>query len=206
MSLAGACLLARWCPAWRWCELGPGSGVEGRNLSSRADGRRAERRRSVWRSIQTNAHRLLQGLKPQRLSRALAVRLHWLHVSSWLARSRAGEKFVSFIPAVSDDAGKAIRRGWVKRWRMHFVEPDRTSPTSHGRSTRRRELDQLIRPLLPDRADPDPQGHQRLVGALGHAEVQAVAPPSSAREPVPGGDPNGSLDLFAHWEWGPADG
>jgi hypothetical protein len=82
----------------------------------------------------------------------------------------------------------------------------RTSPTSHGRSTRRRELDQLIRPLLPDRADPDPQGHQRLVGALGHAEVQAVAPPSSAREPVPGGDPNGSLDLFAHWEWGAADG
>ncbi len=36
-----------------------------------------------------------------------------------LARSRAGEKFVSFIPAVSDEAAKAIRRR-VKRWRLHL--------------------------------------------------------------------------------------
>jgi RNA-directed DNA polymerase len=36
-----------------------------------------------------------------------------------LARSGAGEKFVSFIPAVSDDAAKAIRRR-VKRWRLHL--------------------------------------------------------------------------------------
>jgi hypothetical protein len=39
MSLAGACLLATWCPAWRWRELGPGSGAERVNLSSRARGR-----------------------------------------------------------------------------------------------------------------------------------------------------------------------
>src|SRR5437016_13329585 len=36
MSLAGACLLARRCPAWRWRELGPGSDAERVNLSSRA--------------------------------------------------------------------------------------------------------------------------------------------------------------------------
>jgi hypothetical protein len=36
MSLAGACRLARRCPAWRWRELGLGSGVERVNLSSRA--------------------------------------------------------------------------------------------------------------------------------------------------------------------------
>ena len=36
-----------------------------------------------------------------------------------LARSGAGEKFVSFIPAVSDEAAKAIRRR-VKRWRLHL--------------------------------------------------------------------------------------
>ena len=36
-----------------------------------------------------------------------------------LARNRAGEKFVSFIPAVSDDAAKAIRRT-IKRWRLHL--------------------------------------------------------------------------------------
>jgi RNA-directed DNA polymerase len=36
-----------------------------------------------------------------------------------LARSGASEKFVSFIPAVSDDAAKAIRRR-VTRWRLHL--------------------------------------------------------------------------------------
>jgi len=36
-----------------------------------------------------------------------------------LARSRAGGLFVSFCPAVSDDAAKAIRRT-IKRWRLHL--------------------------------------------------------------------------------------
>jgi hypothetical protein len=48
MSLAGACLLARWCPAWRWRELGPGSGVERGNLSSRAHRRPVER---LWPAV-----------------------------------------------------------------------------------------------------------------------------------------------------------
>jgi hypothetical protein len=50
-----------------------------------------------------------------------AVRLHWYTFRYLLARSKAGEKFVSFIPAVSDDAAKATRRR-VRRWRLHFVE------------------------------------------------------------------------------------
>ena len=36
-----------------------------------------------------------------------------------LARSRSGESFVSFCPAVADDAAKAIRRT-IKRWRLHM--------------------------------------------------------------------------------------
>jgi hypothetical protein len=32
MSLAGACRLARWCPAWRWRERGLGSRAERVNL------------------------------------------------------------------------------------------------------------------------------------------------------------------------------
>jgi RNA-directed DNA polymerase len=36
-----------------------------------------------------------------------------------LARSTAGENFVSFLPAVSDDAAKRMRRT-VKRWRLHL--------------------------------------------------------------------------------------
>jgi RNA-directed DNA polymerase len=36
-----------------------------------------------------------------------------------LARSRAGVRFVSFLPAVADDASKAIR-STIKRWRLHL--------------------------------------------------------------------------------------
>jgi hypothetical protein len=32
MSLVGACLLTRWCPASRWREFGSGSGTERGNL------------------------------------------------------------------------------------------------------------------------------------------------------------------------------
>jgi RNA-directed DNA polymerase len=55
-----------------------------------------------------------------------------------LARSRAGEKFVSFIPAVSDGAAKAIRHR-VKRWRLHMWSDqdladlaDQINPTVRG--------------------------------------------------------------------------
>ena len=36
-----------------------------------------------------------------------------------LARNQAGEKFVSFIPAVSDNAAREIRHT-IKRWRLHL--------------------------------------------------------------------------------------
>ena len=36
-----------------------------------------------------------------------------------LARSKTGKKFVSFLPAVSDDAAKGMRRT-IKRWRLHL--------------------------------------------------------------------------------------
>ena len=36
-----------------------------------------------------------------------------------LARSKTGKKFVSFLPAVSEDAGKGMRRT-IMRWRLHL--------------------------------------------------------------------------------------
>ncbi|MCA1681486.1 MAG: group II intron reverse transcriptase/maturase, partial [Actinobacteria bacterium] len=36
-----------------------------------------------------------------------------------LARSKTGKKFVSFLPAVSDDAARGMRRA-IKRWRLHL--------------------------------------------------------------------------------------
>jgi hypothetical protein len=67
MSLAGACLLARRCPAWRWRELGPGSDAERGNLSSRARGRPVER---LWPPVaggRESSKRLIrEGLVPMR--------------------------------------------------------------------------------------------------------------------------------------------
>jgi len=37
MSLEVTCLLTRWCPAWRWRELGAGSGMERGNLAPDTD-------------------------------------------------------------------------------------------------------------------------------------------------------------------------
>jgi hypothetical protein len=48
MSLGDTRVLPRWSPAWRWRELGPGSGVERVNLSSRACGRPVER---LWPAV-----------------------------------------------------------------------------------------------------------------------------------------------------------
>ncbi len=63
MSLAGAYLLVRWCPAWRWRELGLGSGVERGNLSSRARERPVERLRpAVARGRESSKRLIREGL------------------------------------------------------------------------------------------------------------------------------------------------
>ena len=95
MSLAGACLLARWCPAWRWRELGPGSGVErgnlrpapiggqwsGCGLRSLVESESSERLiREGWRT--DAGHRG----GPDRSARRAA------HVPSWWKSSRTGPK------------------------------------------------------------------------------------------------------------------
>ena len=103
-----------------------------------------------------------------------------------LARSKTGKKFVSFLPAVSDDAAKGMRRT-IKRWRLHLRSGSDPRRPRTGDQLDRAGLDQLLRPLLPDRADPDSQAHQSLPDALGRAEIQTVARPSHAGGPVPHG-------------------
>ena len=118
-----------------------------------------------------------------------------------LARSRAGEKFVSFIPAVSDDAAKAIRRR-VKRWRLHLWSGRDLADLAHeinptvrgwinyyGRFYRteliltlKRINDYLMRWAMRKykRMRARPQRANRFLAAI------------AAREP----------GLFAHWAWG----
>ena len=80
-----------------------------------------------------------------------------------LARSRAGVKFVSFLPAVSDDAAKAIRRR-VKRWRLHLWSgqtladlAQEINPTVRGWLGRRRGAVSALRLMVssPPPAEPD---------------------------------------------------
>ena len=51
-----------------------------------------------------------------------------------LARSKTGMNFVSFLPAVSDDAAKRMRRT-IRRWRLHLrsgAVPDKDRPPGAG--------------------------------------------------------------------------
>ncbi len=118
-----------------------------------------------------------------------------------LARSGAGVKFVSFIPAVGDDAAKAIRRR-VKRWRLHLWSgqdladlAQEINPTVRGwinyygrfyRTelilTLRRINDYLVRWAMRKykRLRARPQRANRFLAAI------------AKREP----------GLFAHWAWG----
>ena len=64
-----------------------------------------------------------------------------------LAKSRRGDFFVSFLPAVSDDAAKAIRQE-IRRWRLHQrSDKPLTGPCPDGQPDRAR-VDQLLRALL----------------------------------------------------------
>jgi RNA-directed DNA polymerase len=102
-----------------------------------------------------------------------------------LSRSKTGGKFVNFLPAVSDDARKRLRRE-VRRWHLH-LRPDKT-PHRPGADLQSDHpgLDQLLRALLLLGAGQGPQTDQRIPRALGYGEVQAAAPPPRQSAQVPG--------------------
>ena len=95
-----------------------------------------------------------------------------------VALGRGGEMFVSFSPAISNDAAKAIR-ATIRRWRLHLRGNETLEGLARIDQPDRAWLDQLLRPLLPDRADPLARSHQRVSDAMGHAEIQAPASPSA---------------------------
>jgi RNA-directed DNA polymerase len=124
-----------------------------------------------------------------------------------LSRSRAGVKFVSFIPAVSDEAAKAIRHR-VKRWRLHLWSDqdladlaDEINPTVRGWINYygrfyRTELVLTLEHINTYLVRWAMRKYKRLRARPARASrfLAAIA----AREP----------GLFAHWEWGaqPAGG
>jgi RNA-directed DNA polymerase len=118
-----------------------------------------------------------------------------------LARSGAGAKFVSFIPAVSDDAAKAIRHR-VKRWRLHLWSDqdladlaDEINPTVRGWINYygrfyRTELIKTLRHIDAYLVRWAMRKYKRLRARPARASrfLAAIA----KREP----------GLFVHWEWG----
>jgi RNA-directed DNA polymerase len=118
-----------------------------------------------------------------------------------LARNRTGEKFVSFIPAVSDDAAKSIRRR-IKRWRLHFRSDQDLAGLAHeinptvrgwinyyGRFYRT-ELIPVLQHINVYLIRWTMRKHKRLRArpVRAHRFLLAIA----TREP----------GLFAHWQWG----
>ena len=118
-----------------------------------------------------------------------------------LARSKVGEKFVSFIPAVSDDAAKAIRHR-VKRWRLHLWSGQDLADLA-------REINPIVRGWI------NYYGRfyrTELIGTLKRVNVHLVrwAMRKYKRLRARPGRANGFLAaiaarepaLFAHWGWG----
>ena len=101
-----------------------------------------------------------------------------------LARRRAGKIGVSFSPAVSNKALKAIRRPCA-------AGPFRSAVTSRwtiwrGCSTRTSGLDQRRWSVLPVGALPDPEAHRCHPGAMGLSEVQGLVQAQDAGHPLAG--------------------
>jgi RNA-directed DNA polymerase len=91
-----------------------------------------------------------------------------------LAKNRRGQFFVGFLPAVSNDAAKAIRQE-IRRWRLNVHSDKSLGDLASFINPDRARLDYLLRALLSVLVATIPQGHQRVPHSLGPAEVQTTA-------------------------------
>ena len=97
------------------------------------------------------------------------------------AKNRWGKYFVSFLPAISTKAAKAIR-ATIREWRMASTRNNqRLEDLARARQPGGAGLDELLRPVLPVEVCPSPAASQRGPRCMGATEVQAV---SSSRTSV----------------------
>jgi len=118
-----------------------------------------------------------------------------------LARSRAGVKFVSFLPAVSDDAAKGMRRT-IKRWRLHLWSGRNLADLAHEINSTvrgwvnyygrfyRTELIQTLKLINDYLVRWAMRKYKRLRGH--HRRARRFLANVARREPA----------LFAHWQAG----
>src|SRR6186997_1392857 len=98
-------------------------------------------------------------------------------------RSRNGRIFNGFLPAISPEALKA-KGVELRRMPIHRRTDLSLDDLAQWLNPHRVRLDQLLRPVLPNRARSPPQARQRLLEALGWEEVQAAADPQALQQVV----------------------
>ena len=118
-----------------------------------------------------------------------------------LARSKAGVKFVSFLPAVSDDNAKRMRRT-IKRWRLHLWSGRTLADLAHEINSTvrgwidfygrfyRTELIQTLKLINDYLVRWAMRKYKRLRGH--HRRARQLLADVARREPA----------LFAHWQAG----
>jgi hypothetical protein len=74
-------------------------------------------------------------------------------------RTKRGDYFFGFNPAISDEAAKRIR-AQIRSWRLHLRSGWNPEGTRTGDQRSRARVDQLLRAVLPVGAGPQPQPHQ----------------------------------------------
>ena len=88
--------------------------------------------------------------------------------------TKSGREFTGFLPAMSTEALKA-KSDRLRRMRIHRqYRPDAGRPGGMAEPHHRR-VDELLRPVLPDRDGSPPAAHQHLHEALGRQKIQAAA-------------------------------
>ena len=103
-----------------------------------------------------------------------------------LAKNRHGKHFVSFLPAVSTDAKKAMGRE-IRSWHLAgaVTNPSTTLPACSTASCRGGST---ITALLPLRVALLPPAAQHAPGAMGQPEIQTAQAPRTPRHGLAGRD------------------
>ncbi len=90
------------------------------------------------------------------------------------AKNRWGKFFVSFLPAMSTKAAKAVRKK-IREWRMASTRSNqRLEDLAQCRQSGGPGLDELLRSVLPVQVRPSPSSSERGPCCMGAAEIHAV--------------------------------
>ena len=119
--------------------------------------------------------RLLQGRRPAGEHEHIAFDFLGYTFQPRRAKNRWGKFFVSFLPAISTKAAKAIRTT-IREWRLASTRNNqRLEDLARARQPGGAGLDELLRPVLPVEVRAGPPASQRGPRSVGATEIQTVS-------------------------------